>query len=57
MARLVEDGWFQVTLRPIESTNPCMDASAVVSMNVPLAAIADRLEEVNTDLTSFFILK
>ncbi|MFQ5460910.1 MAG: hypothetical protein ACE5EL_08960, partial [Anaerolineae bacterium] len=56
VANLVDAGWFQVTLRQVEATAPCLQTSGKRGMDVPLADIAVAMETAKADMTDIFIV-
>lgn len=54
-ADLVEAGWFHVPLRDVDATPPCLDARGVRAMPVALAAVAEEIETVKTDMAEIFV--
>lgn len=54
-ADLVEDGWLQVTLRPVGAEQKYFDASSVKGMNVDYDEVYGYLEQVKKDLAEIFV--
>ncbi len=54
-ADLVEDGWLQVTLRPVGAEQSYFDASSVRGMDVDYLEVYGYLEQVKKDLAEIFV--
>jgi iron(III) transport system substrate-binding protein len=54
-AELVDSGWLQIPLRPLDVEQPYFDASAVKGMSVSWVDIYTHIEQAKKDMTEIFI--
>lgn len=52
---MLESGWIQLTLRPMEDAGGCVDASEVRSLYVSLTDVASRIEQVKLEMADVFV--
>jgi iron(III) transport system substrate-binding protein len=52
---LLESGWFQLTLRPIEGATGCVDTAGVRGLDVSLTEVASRIEQVKSEMADTFV--
>jgi iron(III) transport system substrate-binding protein len=54
-AELVESGWLQLTLRPVDAEQPYFDASSVKGMTVSWVEVYTHIEQAKKDMAEIFV--